>query len=126
MNGALGTHGYFIHGRPVPYCFWTENVREAFVCTFCPLFYTSILLIFNNLQVNVRIRDFFTLIIHLAPEEESGLLSLRKDIETPNKHTKRWNKEKRVVINYNRISIFERWLLNHCKELILVKSPKRQ
>ena len=34
MNGALGTHGYFIHGRPVPYCFWTENVRdEAFVCT---------------------------------------------------------------------------------------------
>lgn len=31
MNGALGTHGYFIHGRPVPYCFWTENVRdEAF------------------------------------------------------------------------------------------------
>ena len=90
MNGALGTHGYFIYGRPVPYCFWTENVRdEAFVCTFCPLFYTSILLIFNNLQVNVRIRDFFILIIHLAPEEESGLLSLRKDIETPNKHTKR-------------------------------------
>lgn len=54
-----------------------------------PLFYASILLIFNNLQVNVRIRDFFTLIIHLTPEEESGLLSLRKDIETPNKHTKR-------------------------------------
>lgn len=29
------------------------------------------------------------LIIHLAPEEEFGLLSPRKDIETPNKHTKR-------------------------------------
>ena len=54
-----------------------------------PLFYTSILLIFNNLQANVRIRDFFMLIMHLAQEEESGLLSLRKDIETPNKHTKR-------------------------------------
>lgn len=47
------------------------------------------LLIFNNLQANVKIRDFFTLIIHLAPEEEFGLLSPRKDIETPNKHTKR-------------------------------------
>ena len=53
------------------------------------LFYTFILLIFNNLQANVRIRDFFMLIVHLAQEEESGLLSLRKDIETPNKHTKR-------------------------------------
>ena len=29
------------------------------------------------------------LIVHLAQEEESGLLSLRKDIETPIKHTKR-------------------------------------
>ena len=37
--------------------------------------------------------------MHLAPEEEFGLLSPRKDIETPNKHTKRMNKEKRVVIN---------------------------
>ena len=53
------------------------------------LFYTFILLIFNNLQANVRIRDFFMLIMYLAQEEESGLLSLRKDIETPNKHTKR-------------------------------------
>ena len=53
------------------------------------LFYTFILLIFNNLQANVRIRDFFMLIVHLAQEEESVLLSLRKDIETPNKHTKR-------------------------------------
>lgn len=52
------------------------------------LFYTFILLIFNNLQANVRIRDFFMLIVHLA-QEESGLLSLRKDIETPIKHTKR-------------------------------------
>ena len=57
--------------------------------SFCPLFYTSILLIFNNLQASVRIRDFFMLIMYLAQEEESGLLSLRKDIETPNKHTKR-------------------------------------
>lgn len=64
-------------------------VMRPLYAHFAPLFYTSILLIFNNLQVNVRIRDFFTLIIHLAPEEESGLLSLRKYIETPNKHTKR-------------------------------------
>lgn len=27
-----------------------------------------------------EIRDFFMLIMHLAQEEESGLLSLRKDI----------------------------------------------
>ena len=53
------------------------------------LFYTFILLIFNKLQANVKIRYFFMLIMHLAPEEEFGLLSPRKDIETPNKHTKR-------------------------------------
>lgn len=29
------------------------------------------------------------LIMHLSPEEEFSLLSSRKDIETPNKHTKR-------------------------------------
>ena len=57
--------------------------------SFYLLFYTFILLIFNDLQANVRIRDFFMLIMHLSQEEESGLLSLRKDIETPNKHTKR-------------------------------------
>ena len=57
--------------------------------SFCLLFYTFIFLIFNDLQANVRIRDFFTLIMYLAPEEEFGLLSPRKDIETPNKHTKR-------------------------------------
>lgn len=66
--------------------FKTQLIESYF---FCPLFYTSFSLIFNNLQANVRIRDYFTLIMHLAPEEESGLLSLRKDIETPNKHTKR-------------------------------------
>ena len=66
--------------------FKTQLVEAYF---FLPLFYTFILLIFNNLQANVKIRDFFTLIMHLAPEEEFGLLSPRKDIETPNKHTKR-------------------------------------
>lgn len=72
-----------------PIVFGQKMYVRPLYAHFAPLFYTSILLIFNNLQVNVRIRDFFTLIIHLALEEESGLLSLRKDIETPNKHTKR-------------------------------------
>ena len=66
--------------------FKTQLIESYF---FFFLFYTFILLIFNNLQANAKIRDFFTLIMHLAPEEEFGLLSLRKDIETPNKHTKR-------------------------------------
>ncbi len=74
------------------FCSWlkcTSRLNLSNPISFCPLFYTSFSLIFNNLQANVRIRDFFTLIMHLAPEEEFGLLSPRKDIETPNKHTKR-------------------------------------
>jgi len=74
------------------FCSWlkcTSRFNLSNPISFCPLFYTSFSLIFNNLQANVGIRDYFTLIMHLALEEESGLLSLRKDIETPNKHTKR-------------------------------------
>ena len=49
------------------------------------LFYTCITLIFKYLQANVRIRDFFRLILH--PGEESYLFSLRKETLRPNKHT---------------------------------------
>lgn len=57
--------------------------------TICSLFYTPTILIFNSLRRAVKIRDFFMLIMHRAPEEGSGWIYLQKGIERPNRHTRR-------------------------------------
>ena len=54
---------------------------------FCFLFYIHTRMIFSDLQQSVKIRDFFMLIMHRSPEEESDPFSFRKDTLTPNRHT---------------------------------------
>ena len=61
--------------------------RQPPLLGFCLLFYTLIRILFNNLQGNVRIRDFFMLIMHWSPEEGSDGPSLQKDTLTPSRHT---------------------------------------
>jgi len=64
-------------------------------------------------QVKARLRNYVDYLKKYAYNEDWIEHDLREDVS-------------RHVWSYNRISIFEHWLLNHCKELILVKAPKRQ
>lgn len=64
-------------------------------------------------QVKARLRNYVDYLKKYGYNEDWIEQDLREDVS-------------RHVWSYNRISIFERWLLNHCKELILVKSPKGQ
>ena len=63
------------------------------------LFYTFILLIFNNLQANVRIRDFLCLLCISLRKKNLVCFLFEKISRHPISIQSGWNKEKRVVIN---------------------------